>query len=85
MTLTETIAKARASHPEMILLFRQGDYYFAYGQDAYDLAAMLGLTVTSFDKMPASGFNDYLLEKYLKTILVAGRRVAIMDKKEVQS
>lgn len=71
--------EAKAKHPEMIVLFRMGDFYEAYGDDAKTLGKVLGLTVTSRAELSMSGFPHHQLETYLHKLLREGHRVAICE------
>jgi DNA mismatch repair protein MutS len=74
---------ARARHPGMLLLFRMGDFYELFDDDAEKAAGILGLTLTSRDKqIPMAGFPHHQLESYLRKLLQAGLRVAICDQVE---
>src|SRR5262245_24629761 len=75
--------EAKAQHPGMLLLFRMGDFYETFDEDAEVAARALGLTLTSRDKqIPMAGFPHHQLENYLKKLLHAGHRVAVCDQVE---
>jgi DNA mismatch repair protein MutS len=76
--------EAKERHPGMLLLFRMGDFYELFFDDAEVAARMLGLTLTSRDggKTPMAGFPHHQLEGYLRKILHAGHRAAICDQVE---
>src|SRR5262245_25529517 len=75
--------EAKERHPGMLLLFRMGDFYELFHEDAETAAKLLGLTLTSRDKtVPMAGFPHHQLEPYLKKLLIAGRRVAVCDQVE---
>lgn len=79
----------KAKHPEAILLFRIGDFYEAYDEDATKIGEILGITVTrkfnSNDKgsdghaLKLAGFPHHALDTYLPKLIRAGERVAIRD------
>ena len=79
----------KAKHPESILLFRIGDFYEAYDEDAVKAGEILGITVTrkfnSKDKgsdghaLKLAGFPHHALDTYLPKLIRAGVRVAICD------
>ena len=74
---------AKARHPGMILLFRMGDFYETFEEDAELIGRVLGLKVASRDKiMPMAGFPHPALETYLQKLLQAGHRVAVCDQVE---
>ncbi|MCE9531551.1 MAG: DNA mismatch repair protein MutS [Planctomycetes bacterium] len=74
---------AKARHPGMILLFRMGDFYETFHDDAELLSRVLGLTLTSRDKtVPMAGFPHHSLEGHLRKLLQSGYRVAVCDQVE---
>jgi DNA mismatch repair protein MutS len=75
--------EAKERHPGMILLFRMGDFYETFHEDAEVAARVLGLTLTSRDKtVPMAGFPHHSLETHLRKLLRAGHRVAVCDQVE---
>jgi DNA mismatch repair protein MutS len=75
--------EAKERHPGMLLLFRMGDFYELFYDDAEVAARVLGLTLTSRDKtIPMAGFPHHALENHLHRLLHAGHRVAICDQVE---
>lgn len=78
-SLMDEYRAAKERHPDMILLFRMGDFYEAFGQDATDLAKVCGLTTMQRDGAAMAGFPHHSLETYLQKLLRVGRRVAICD------
>ena len=74
----------KAKHPEAVLLFRCGDFYESYREDAEVLAQVLGITLTkrSCDKLAMAGFPYHALDTYLPKLIRAGKRVAICDQIE---
>ena len=78
----------KAKHPEAILLFRCGDFYETYCEDAITAAQILGITLTrrnngagvKGDEM--AGFPHHALDTYLPKLIRAGKRVAICDQLE---
>lgn len=70
---------AKGKHPGMLLLFRIGDFYEVFGEDADDAHKLLGLTLTSRDGTTMAGFPHHQLETYLHKLLKEGRRVAVCD------
>lgn len=74
---------AKSRHPGMILLFRMGDFYETFDEDAELLSRVLGLTLTSRDKtVPMAGFPHHSLEHHLRKLLSSGYRVAVCDQVE---
>jgi DNA mismatch repair protein MutS len=75
--------EAKARHPDMLLLFRMGDFYELFYDDAAIAARAIGLTLTSRDgKIPMAGFRWQDLDAYLRRLLHAGHRVAVCDQVE---
>ncbi len=75
--------EAKGRHPGMLLLFRMGDFYELFYDDAVVASRVLGLTLTSRDKViPMAGFRHQDLETYLRKLLQAGHRVAVCDQVE---
>jgi DNA mismatch repair protein MutS len=73
-------------HPNMLILFRVGDFYELYGDHAETAAEALGLVLTTRtdegQKIPMAGFPHHALEQYLRRLLSAGHRVAICEQAE---
>ena len=77
-------------HPDALLLFRCGDFYETYANDAVEAAKILGITLTrrSNGKNPSgaatemAGFPHHALDTYLPKLIRAGKRVAICDQLE---
>jgi DNA mismatch repair protein MutS len=75
--------EAKERHPGMLLLFRMGDFFELFGDDAHVAARVLQLTLTSRDKtIPMAGFPHHSLETHLHKLLKAGHRVAVCDQVE---
>lgn len=78
----------KAKYPDALLLFRCGDFYETYGEDAVVAAKVLGITLTrrnnggSTGAMEMAGFPHHALDTYLPKLIRAGRRVAICDQLE---
>ncbi|NBU76363.1 MAG: hypothetical protein EBS30_14280, partial [Planctomycetes bacterium] len=67
--------EAKERHPGMVVLFRMGDFYELFEDDAQAIAPILNLTLTSRDgAMPMAGFPHGALEGHLRKLLVAGKR-----------
>lgn len=71
----------KEQYPTCLLLFRVGDFYEAYNQDAQDASKILGITLTKRNSINSylAGFPYHALDKYLPKLVKAGRRVAICD------
>ena len=77
---------AKAQHPGTLLLFRMGDFYELFYDDAETAARTLHLTLTSRDgQVPMAGFPHHSLETYLRRLIEAGLRVAICEQVEEPS
>jgi len=77
----------KAKYPDAILLFRVGDFYETFGQDAIHASQVLGITLTKRNNGNASsqelaGFPHHSLDTYLHKLVKAGFRVAICDQLE---
>ena len=77
----------KAKYPDAILLFRVGDFYETFGQDAITTAGVLGITLTKRnngnpDASELAGFPHHALDTYLHKLVKAGYRVAICDQLE---
>jgi DNA mismatch repair protein MutS len=80
MTMMQQYHAAKERHPNMLLLFRVGDFYELFGEDAETASKILGLTLTSRDRtLSMAGFPHHQLETYLHRLLKAGQRVAICE------
>jgi DNA mismatch repair protein MutS len=77
----------KAKHPDAILLFRVGDFYETFGEDAIKTSELLGITLTRRANGAASfvelaGFPYHALDIYLPRLVRAGQRVAICEQLE---
>lgn len=77
----------KAKHPDALLLFRCGDFYETYCDDAVAAAKILGITLTKRNNGASqgdamAGFPHHALDTYLPRLIRAGRRVAICDQLE---
>lgn len=77
----------KAKHPDAIMLFRCGDFYETYSEDAVAAANILGITLTKrangqSKTVEMAGFPHHALDTYLPKLIRAGRRVAICDQLE---
>jgi DNA mismatch repair protein MutS len=77
----------KAKHPDAILLFRVGDFYETFGEDAIRASGILGITLTRRANGAASyvelaGFPYHALDTYLPKLVRAGARVAICEQLE---
>ncbi|MBX7183020.1 MAG: DNA mismatch repair protein MutS, partial [Bacteroidia bacterium] len=77
----------KAKHPDAILLFRVGDFYETFGEDAVKASKVLGIVLTkrgngSATEVALAGFPHHSLETYLPKLVRAGYRVAVCDQLE---
>ncbi len=77
----------KGKHPDAILLFRVGDFYETFGEDAIRTAEILGITLTrrangSASFVELAGFPYHALDTYLPRLVRAGQRVAICEQLE---
>ncbi len=76
----------KTKHPDALLLFRVGDFYETFGEDAVKAARILDIVLTQRnnggDQTPLAGFPHHSLNTYLPKLVKAGQRVAICDQLE---
>ena len=77
----------KGKHPDAVLLFRVGDFYETFGEDAIRAAGILGITLTrrangSASYVELAGFPHHALDTYLPKLVRAGQRVAICEQLE---
>ena len=80
----------KSKHPERLLMFRCGDFYEMYGDDAVAASGILGITLTKSSSAQGSdgkpirmaGFPHHAIDTYLPRLIRAGKRVAICDQLE---
>ncbi len=78
--------RIKSKYPDAVLLFRIGDFYEAFGEDAIKVAEILNIVLTNRNngsqKIELSGFPHHALNTYLPKLVKAGERVAICDQLE---
>ena len=79
--------QVKAKHPDTILLFRMGDFYETFEEDAKTTARVLGITLTkrgngAAGEIPLAGFPHHAIDTYLPKLLKAGYRVAVCEQLE---
>ena len=81
-TMQEQFESIKKQYPDALLLFRCGDFYEAYDQDAVDACDILKITLTTRGSKGTHmcGFPFHALDAYLPKLVKAGKRVAICDK-----
>ncbi len=85
--MMEQYQRIKSQHKDAILLFRMGDFYETFFEDARTASRVLGLALTTRDKgsknpVPLAGVPHHALESYLTRLVGAGYRVAICDQVE---
>ena len=76
----------KEKHPDALLLFRVGDFYEAYADDAKACAEVLGITLTQRNGgYRMAGFPYHALDTYLPKLIRSGKRIAICDKLETSA
>lgn len=80
-------AQVKARYPDTILLFRMGDFFETFEEDAAITARVLGITLTkrgngAAGEIPLAGFPHHALDSYLPKFLKAGYRVAVCEQLE---
>jgi DNA mismatch repair protein MutS len=79
--------RIKAEHQDAILLFRMGDFYEMFFDDAVTASRVLGLTLTARskekgEKIPLAGVPHHSVDGYIKKLILAGHRVAVCDQLE---
>ena len=81
--LAKAYESMKAKHPDAILLFRCGDFYEAFGEDAKAVSEVLGIILTRTSRKDITaqmaGFPAHALDSYLPRLVSAGKRAAICD------
>ena len=80
--MIKTFKMLKKKHPDALILFRVGDFYEAYCEDAQKASEVLGVTLTKRngkDGFYLTGFPTHALDTYLPKLIRAGVRVAICD------
>ena len=81
--LARQYSEMKAKHPDAILLFRVGDFYESFGDDAVAVSEILGLVLTRTQAKDITerqaAFPAHALDSYLPRLVRAGKRVAICD------
>lgn len=72
----------KKKHPDTILLFRIGDFYECFNEDAEEASKILSLTLTASKGRKLAGFPHHALDTYLPRLTRAGKRVAICEQLE---
>lgn len=85
--LARQYSQIKAKHPDTILLFRMGDFYETFGNDAVLASKACGITLTkrnngAEEDTPLAGFPHHQLDNYLPKLVRAGHRVAVCEQLE---
>jgi DNA mismatch repair protein MutS len=81
--LMQQYREVKARHPHMLVLFRIGDFFELFNEDAEVAARDLGLALTSRDAAtPMAGFPHHALDAHVRKLVQAGHRVAVCDQVE---
>lgn len=85
--LLQQYQEMKKKHPDAILIFRVGDFYEMFGDDAKEASEILGITLTTRangrnSRIELSGFPHHALDTYLPKLVRAGKRVAICEQLE---
>jgi DNA mismatch repair protein MutS len=85
--LMKQYAQVKARYPDTILLFRMGDFFETFEEDAITTSRVLGITLTrrgngAAGEIPLAGFPHHALDAYLPKLLKAGHRVAVCEQLE---
>ena len=78
-TTKKQFDELKAKNPDAVLLFRVGDFYETYEEDAVTVSDVLGITLTKRGGTRMAGFPHHALDTYLPKLVRAGQRVAICD------
>lgn len=78
--ITKKYEAFKAKHPDAVILFRQGEFYTFYHEDAETAAKVLGIIVTIINgRNFFAAFPKYALDTYLPKLIRTGHRVAIVE------
>ena len=84
--LMEQYLKIKSKYPDALLLFRVGDFYETFGEDAIEASKILGIILTNrsngSSKIELAGFPHHSLNTYLPKLVKAGKRIAVCEQLE---
>lgn len=72
----------KQKHPGCVLLFRMGDFYEAFHEDAQTLHRVLGVTLTRRGEVAMAGVPYDGVETYLRRLIIAGHRCAVCEEQQ---
>lgn len=82
ISIEKQFKEMKKKHPDALLLFRVGDFYETFHEDAEKAAEVLGITITKRGMTMLAGFPHHALDTYLPKLTKAGVRVAICEQLE---
>lgn len=82
ISIEKQFKEMKKKHPDALLLFRVGDFYETFHEDAEKAAEVLGITITKRGKTMLAGFPHHALDTYLPKLTKAGVRVAVCEQLE---
>lgn len=80
--MMEQWRRCKSQSPQALLLFRLGDFYEAFYQDAEELSQALSVTLTQRQSIPMAGIPSVSLETHLEKLAMMGKRIAIAEQVE---
>jgi DNA mismatch repair protein MutS len=88
--LVKQFYELKSENPEALILFRTGDFYETYSEDAEESSKILGITLTKSslrkdkdgEPLKLAAFPHHALDTYLPKLIRAGKRIAICDQLE---
>jgi DNA mismatch repair ATPase MutS len=88
--LVKQFYELKSENPEALILFRTGDFYETYSEDAEEASKILGITLTKSsirkdkdgEPLKIAGFPHHALDTYLPKLIRAGKRIAICEQRE---
>lgn len=78
-SIMKQFKELKEKHPDALILFRDGDFYSTFEQDAIDASNILGITLIKKNRRCTAMFPFHALDTYLPKLVRAGKRVAICD------
>jgi len=80
-SIMETFRKFKADHPDTLMLFRMGDFYESFNEDADIVARVLRITLTKLGANRVAGVVYHELDSSLKKLIKAGHKVGVLERK----
>jgi DNA mismatch repair ATPase MutS len=90
MDILKQFYDLKSENPEALILFRTGDFYETYSEDAEEASNILGITLTKSsirkdkdgEPLKLAAFPHHALDTYLPKLIRAGKRIAICEQRE---